>query len=65
MFSNLFYNGQHVDPSWPITFYGSVLCKDFAFSNDEGVIYVNPDLDSDGNAGEPIHAWDAYRYERN
>lgn len=64
-FNNLYYNGQKVDSSWPITFYGSVLCKDFAFANDEGIVYVNPDLDSDGNAGEPIHAWKSYRYARN
>ena len=64
-FSDLYYNGQSVPSTWPITFYGSVLCKDFEFQNNDGIVYVNPDLDDSGNAGEPIHAWKSYRYARN
>ncbi len=64
-FANLKYNGATVPTSWKFDFFGSLLVGNLNWANDHGVIYVNPDLDSDGNAGEPIHAWKSYRYARN
>lgn len=63
-FGNLKYNGASVPSSWKFTILGSLLCNDFEFQNDHGVIYVNPALADDGDAGEPIHNFAAYRYAR-
>ena len=58
-------SGAHVDTSWPFIFVGSILCKDYEFQNDQGVAYINPNLADDGDAGDPIHQWQAYQYTRN
>lgn len=64
-FSNLKYNGSAVPSGWVYDFFGSVLVGDFNFQNDHGVVYINPALADDGDAGAPIHGWQAYRYARN
>ncbi|MBD5144404.1 MAG: hypothetical protein HDT21_00550 [Ruminococcus sp.] len=64
-FSGESSSGAHVDTSWPFIFVGSILCKDYEFQNDQGVAYINPNLADDGNAGDPIHQWQAYQYTRN
>lgn len=64
-FSNLKYNGASVDPNWVYTILGSLLCDDFEFQNDHGVVYINPSLADDGDPGEPIHSFDYILYTRN
>lgn len=70
-FSNMYYyggevaSGALVDSSWPFVFVGSILCKDYEFQNDQGVAYINPNLADDGDAGDPIHQWQASLYTRN
>lgn len=63
-FADLKYNGAPVPSSWKYTVLGSVLCDNFDMQNDHGVIYINPDLDDDGDAGKPPHNWEAYQYVR-
>lgn len=58
-------SGAHVNTTWPFIFVGSILCKDYEFQNDQGVAYINPNLADNGDAGEPIHQWQAYQYTRN
>lgn len=62
-FTNLKYNGATVPSGWKYTVLGSVLCKDFDFQNDHGIIYINPNLDDD-TPGDPIHQWQSYQYIR-
>lgn len=70
-FSDMYYfgngsaSGAVVDDTWPFIFVGSILCKDYEFQNDQGVAYINPNLADDGDAGDPIHQWQANLYTRN
>ena len=63
-FSKLKYNGALVPSSWRFDFLGSLLIGDYNFQNDHGVIYINPALADDGDAGDPIHAWKTIQYAR-
>lgn len=56
-------SGAHVDTTWPFAFVGSILCKDYTFQNDQGVAYINPNLDDD-TPGDPIHQWQSFQYIR-
>lgn len=60
------YNGTDVtDPNVKVCIIGSALVKGADIKNNQGVAYINPDLDDDGDAGDPIHQWQASLYTRN
>ncbi len=65
--SHITYNSATVTGSGSPVFnmIGSVLCAKFNMPNKPGIAYINPALDDEGNAGDPIHGWNAYRYARN
>lgn len=58
------YNGAAVTGA-PVCIIGSALVKGAKMPNNTGVAYINPDLDDDGDKGDPIHQWQAYQYTRN
>ncbi|MGN0552771.1 MAG: hypothetical protein ACI4I1_05270 [Oscillospiraceae bacterium] len=57
------YNGTSIG-TINLTVVGAVLCDEISLPNENGVAYINPDLDDSGNAGEPIHDWAGYQYTR-
>ena len=58
------YNGGATSGT-PVCIVGSALVKGATLPNNTGVAYINPDLDDDGDKGDPIHQWQAYQYTRN
>ena len=59
------YNGASPTGSTPVCIIGSALVKGASLPNNTGVAYINPDLDDDGDPGDPIHQWQANLYTRN
>lgn len=64
MTSSLEYNGVATS-STPVCIVGSALVKGATLPNNTGVAYINPNLADDGDAGDPIHQWQANLYTRN
>lgn len=64
MTDTLQYNGATTTGT-PVCIVGSALVKGATLPNNTGVAYINPDLDDDGDKGDPIHQWQAYQYTRN
>lgn len=58
------YNGAATSGT-PVCVIGSALVKGAALPNNTGIAYINPDLDDNGDAGDPIHQWQANLYTRN
>ncbi len=58
------YNGAATSGT-PVCIIGSALVKGASLPNNTGVAYINPDLDDGGDAGDPIHQWQAHLYTRN
>lgn len=44
---------------------GSLLCQEFAESNQSGIIYLDKKSGDNGQAGDPIHDFKSYQYSRN
>lgn len=59
------YNGASVTSSAPVSVIGSALVNRAKIRNNSGVAYINPNLADDGDAGDPIHQWQANLYTRN
>ncbi|MBD5139299.1 MAG: hypothetical protein HDT24_08325 [Ruminococcus sp.] len=64
MTDTLQYNGTTTTGT-PVCIVGSALVKGATLPNNTGVAYINPDLEDDGDRGDPIHQWQAYQYTRN
>lgn len=58
------YNGV-ATTNTKVCIVGSALVKGAKLPNNTGVAYINPDLDDDGDKGDPIHQWQANLYTRN
>lgn len=58
------YNGNSIG-NIKITIVGSVLTNDIKFPNNNGVAYINPNLEDDADYGDPILSWSPYKYTRN
>ena len=58
------YNGGATTGT-PVCIVGSALVKGAKMPNNTGVAYINPNLADDGDAGDPIHQWQANLYTRN
>lgn len=64
-FTGLQYNGNTItDTNTKVCVVGSALVKGATIPNNQGVAYINPDLDDD-TPGEPIHSWQSFQYVRN
>ncbi len=63
-FSNTFYNDKKLDMGGGFWAVGSLICKSYTTSNNNGVAYISND-DDPITPGDPIFNWNIYRYARN